>query len=79
MLPPIAIPESSSRLPGGGGSLPCLICNQPVKEKTAHWVVLDPGLGQIVDPETEPNGGCFPVGAGCWKKHKELKAYEIRV
>ena len=54
-----------------------LACRKQVNPERARWVVLDEGLGQIVDPRG-PDGlsGCFPIGSDCWRRHPELHPYE---
>ena len=63
----------------GESENPCLLCKKQITGK-CEYVLLEEGLGFIVDPNTpEPNGGWHPIGPGCAKKHPELKKYFARV
>lgn len=64
----------------GDGETPCAICGKPVKDDSgAKWLSVGDGNSRFLTPdeaETDPEAGAWPVGPGCWRKHRAvLKQY----
>jgi hypothetical protein len=60
-----------------GDSPFCVICGKPIKKENWAYVVLSEDLGDIVAPDTEPNGGAFEIGSDC-AKNKYISPFVVR-
>lgn len=56
------------------GNSPCLICGKSVNKSKVHWVNVDCTTNEIVEgcPTNHFEYGLEPIGADCFKKHKEI-------
>ena len=58
------------------GETPCVICGKPVKDDSgAKWLSVGDGNSRFLTPDeakTAPDAGRWPVGPGCWRKHRAV-------
>lgn len=61
---------------GWSPSNPCVLCGRQIKDSAALMVEMNTSW-EVVDHrvEHEDSQGCFPIGAGCARKHKWLTPY----
>lgn len=62
-----------------GDEQPCVVCGKPVTGDNVAYVHVVGGGGYLALPDDEfdeaGDCGAYPIGAGCLKKHPELKPY----
>jgi len=81
----IDLPQSAHRHADDTGDLPpCIICGRPIRAKSPKHLHIVGGGSLVLSPaddeeytDTAADMGYHPVGAGCLKKHPQLKAYAI--
>lgn len=82
----IDLPRSERRYEGDTGDYPtCIICGRPIRAKTPKYLHIVGGGLQVLSPvddaeyrDAGDNPGDMyyhPVGAGCLKRHPQLKPY----
>jgi len=71
-------PLRSEKYEDKGGDHVCLLCGKTIKNPDkAKWVTLGQGNSVMVTPEEaegDDSAGGFPIGPGCYRKHKAVLA-----